>query len=111
MVEATITPELVIIYYLILAFSFVIVSYIVTYRPAMRLVASALLDMINNDTVEHEPIRVFVSIKYRFITLFIYLVMVMIMFPFVAIATFYSNNSIIEGFSNGLLRSLLNIDE
>jgi hypothetical protein len=106
--------EDIIVYYLILALSFVITSYIVTYRPAMLRSARTLVELLEKNTSNDfvlEKIRKFLSWPYRWLTAIIYLVSVFIFFPVVAIGTFVNNEKLIEGFSDGLLNGLLELNE
>jgi hypothetical protein len=106
--------EEIITYYIILALSFVITSYIVTYRPAMLRSARTLVELLEKNTSNDyllDKIKKFLSWPYQWLTTAVYLVAVFIFFPAVAIGTFVNNEKLIEGFSDGLLNGLLELNE
>jgi hypothetical protein len=75
--------EDIVIYYIILALSFVITSYIVTYRPAMLRSARTLVDLLEKNTSNDyllDKIKKFLSWHYQWLTTTVYLVAVFIFF-------------------------------
>jgi hypothetical protein len=105
--------ENIIIYYIILALSFVITSYIVTFRPAMFRSAKTLVELLEKNTSNDfllTKVKKFVSWPYQWLTIVIYLVAVFIFFPVVAVGTFVNNEKLIEGFSDGLINGLLELN-
>lgn len=106
--------ETIIGYYIIIGLSFVLTSYITIYRPAMRIVAQGLVDLLNkNERKEFilEKTEKFLSWPYRFMTLIIYSLAVFIMYPMIAVGALVNNASLVNGFSQGIINGLLENNE
>jgi hypothetical protein len=105
--------EQIIQYYIIIALSFVITSYIRTYRPAMKRSAQILVDLLEKNSTDYvlERIRKFLSWPYRILTFVVYVIAVFILFPIVAVGTMVNNKQLIDGFSDGILNGLLELNE
>lgn len=107
--------ENIIAYYIIIGISFIITSYIVTYRPAMKRTAGIIIELLNKNGASNEFLlekaEKFMSWQYRYMTLVIYLVSIFVVYPIIAIATLIKNDSLIDGFSDGIINGLLEINE
>ena len=103
--------ENIIEYYVIIGLSFIITSYIITYRPAMRLVAEELLKKLNSSGANNEfllyKVKIFTSFTYRALTLSLYLVIIFILYPVASIVTLFRNDMLINGFYKGIINGLL----
>lgn len=105
--------ETIIAYYIIIGLSFVITSYITIYRPAMKIVAQDLVDLLNKDERKDfilEKTKKFLSLPYRFMTLLIYSLAVFVMYPMIAIGAVLNNASLVNGFSKGIINGLLELE-
>ena len=101
--------EEILVYYIIIGISFVMASYITIYRPAMRRIATLLLERLEThySITLLAQVKKFMSWQYRIATLSIYSVGVFIFFPLVAFASFLNNKDIIVGFSDGVFKGLI----
>ena len=107
--------EDIIAYYIIIGIAFIITSYIVTYRPAMKRTAEAIVELLNKNGTTNEFLLdkagKFISWQYRYTTLIVYLIAAFIFYPVMSIATLVRNESLINGFSDGVLNGLLELND
>lgn len=107
--------EDIITYYVIIGIAFALTSYIITYRPAMKRTAGTILELLNNNGTSNDFLidkaKKFTSWQYRIITLLVYLIIAFSFYPVISLATIIKNENLIEGFSDGILNGLLEINE
>lgn len=106
----------IISFYIIVGLALLITSYISVYFPAMRRTSEMLLEALSKtkdeDTTEFLVYKsnLFTSAAYQLLTLLIYSIVVFAVYPIIAVGLLISNDKMVEGFSDGLVNGLLELN-